>query len=87
MPEVKPRDGAAGAAEKAIFGRRESDHRAVSPFLHAARDEADKPLMPVRVAEHEAHAVLDIGVGERIQRLFLHAAFERLPLIIDVLKL
>ena len=43
--------------------------------------------MPVRVAEHEAHAVLDIGVGERIQRLFLHAAFERLPLIIDVLKL
>ena len=59
----------------------------MSPFLHAARDEADKPLMPVRVAEHEAHAVLDIGVGERIQRLFLHAAFERLPLIIDVLKL
>ena len=89
VAKVDPRDRTARAAQRTVsvaggFGR-ERDARSMMPVLDPRGDEADDPVMPTSIEDHQC-ALLGRTVDGRGLRLCIHPGLDLAPLPVQAIE-
>ncbi len=86
VAQVQAGDGSAGAAQQAVAGVGEDEGGPVVAFLEPRSQQPHHALVPARVEQDDAGAVVDLDAVQQGQGLILHVRFDAAPFPVELVE-